>query len=384
MSRLPGSQAPPSVSAQPKRLQLSRPWLDEREEELVLDVLRSGRLSLGPSIDRFEELFAERVGAPHAAAVSSGTAGLHLLAHVAGLGPGDEAITSPISFVASANCAIYTGATPVFADVDPRTLDLDPDAVEAAITPRTKAVVAVDIFGYPCELEPLRELCERHGLVLIQDACEALGAEYRGAPVGSHGPSAVFAFYPNKQMTTGEGGIVTTHSEAEWQLLKSLRNQGRADGGGWLDHARLGFNYRIDDVRAAIGIGQLEKLDRILDARGGVARRYGELLRDVDVEVPCADDADHVRSWFVYVVKLPEGTDRERVIAGLESRGVATSRYLPCIHLQSYMRERYGFAEGLCPVAEGIAQRTLALPFYAQLEREDQEYVVEALRAALG
>jgi len=380
----PRSQASPSVSAQPKRIPLSRPWLDEREEELVVAVLRSGRLSLGPSIDRFEELFAERVGAPYAAAVSSGTAGLHLLTHSAGLGPGDEAITSPISFVASANCAIYTGATPVFADVDPRTLNLDPAAVEAAITPRTKAVVAVDIFGYPCELEPLRELCERHGLVLIEDACEALGAEYRGAPVGSHGPSAVFAFYPNKQMTTGEGGVVTTHSEEEWHQLKSLRNQGRADDGGWLDHARLGFNYRIDDVRAAIGIGQLEKLDRILALRREAAQRYGELLRDVHVEVPHADDADHLRSWFVYVVKLPEGADRERVIAGLESRGVATSRYLPCIHLQAYMRERYGFAEGLCPVAEGIAKRTLALPFYAQLEREDQEYAVEALRAAVG
>ena len=256
MTRLSRHQASPSVSAQPKRrLPLSRPWLDEREEELVLDVLRSGRLSLGPSIDRFEELFAERVGAPYAAAVSSGTAGLHLLTHTAGLGPGDEAITSPVSFVASANCAIYTGATPVFADVDPRTLNLDPAAVEAAITARTKVIVAVDIFGYPCELDPLRELCERHGLILIQDACEALGAEYRGAPVGSHGPSAVFAFYPNKQMTTSEGGVVTTHSEEEWHLLKSLRNQGRADGGGWLDHARLGFNYRIDDIRAAIGIG---------------------------------------------------------------------------------------------------------------------------------
>ena len=372
------------MTAATRQIPLSRPWLDEREEELVLDVLRSGRLSLGPSIDRFEELFAERVGAPYAAAVSSGTAGLHLLTHIAGLGPGDEAITSPVSFVASANCAIYTGATPVFADVDPGTLNLDPAAVEAAITPRTKAVVAVDIFGYPCELEPLRALCERHGLVLIQDACEALGAEYRGAPVGSHGPSAVFAFYPNKQMTTGEGGVVTTHSEAEWLLLKSLRNQGRADGGGWLDHARLGFNYRIDDVRAAIGIGQLEKLDRILAARAEVARRYTELLAGLDVEVPYADDADHLRSWFVYVVKLPAGSDRERVIAELEARGVATSRYLPCIHLQSYMRERYGFAEGLCPVAEEIAGRTLALPFYAQLEREDQEYVVEALRAAVG
>jgi perosamine synthetase len=373
------------VSTGTRAIPLSSPYLDERDEELVLEVLRSGRLSLGPAIDRFEELFAERVGAPYAAAVSSGTAGLHLLCHAAGLGPGDEAITSPYSFVASANCAIYEGATPVFADVDPDTMNLDPAAVEAALTPRTKAVIAVDIFGYPCELEPLRELCERHGLALIQDACEALGAEYRGTPVGSHGPSAVFAFYPNKQITTGEGGIVTTHSEEEWTLLKSLRNQGRADGGGWLDHARLGFNYRIDDVRAALGIAQVEKLDTILSLRAAVAARYTELLRDVDgVETPLADDAHHVRSWFVYVVKLAPELDRERVIAALERDGIASSRYLPSIHLQSYMRERYGFREGLCPVSEDLSRRTLALPFFTRLEAEDQERVVEALRAALA
>ncbi len=364
---------------------LSSPYLDERDEELVLEVLRSGRLSLGPSIDRFEELFAERVGAPYAAAVSSGTAGLHLLCRIAGLQEGDEAITSPFSFVASANCAIYEGATPVFADIDPRTLNLDPAAVEAMVTERTKAVIAVDIFGYPCELGPLREICERHGLALIQDACEALGAEYRGAPVGSQGPSAVFAFYPNKQLTTGEGGIVTTHSEEEWTLLKSLRNQGRADGGGWLEHARLGYNYRIDDIRAALGIGQLEKLDLILGLRAAAAARYGELLAGVDgLEVPLADDSDHVRSWFVYVVTLARGTDRERVIAELEREGIATSRYLPSIHLQAYMRERYGFSEGLCPVSEEISQRTLALPFFTRLEAEDQERVADALRAAIA
>jgi perosamine synthetase len=351
----------------------------------VLEVLRSGRLSLGPTIDRFEELFAERVGAPYAAAVSSGTAGLHLLARCAGLGAGDEAITTPYSFAATANCFIYEGATPVFADVDPRTYNLDPGAVEAAITERTRAVVAVDVFGYPCELEPLRDLCERHGLTLIDDACEALGAYYRGAPVGSLGVPAVFAFYPNKQITTGEGGVVTTHDEEQWRLLKSLRNQGRADGGGWLEHARLGYNYRFDDIRAAIGIGQLERLDFILEARTEVAARYSDLLAGVDgVQTLAADDADHRRSWFVYVIELAPGIDRERVIERLEAGGIGTARYLPCIHLQPYMRERYEFREGLCPVAEDLSRRTLALPFHTRLEADDQERVVESLAAALA
>ncbi|MDQ3164461.1 MAG: DegT/DnrJ/EryC1/StrS family aminotransferase [Actinomycetota bacterium] len=372
------------MAATLKPISLSLPYLDERDEELVLEVLRSGRLSLGPTIERFEELFAARVGAPFAAAVSSGTAGLHLLCRTAGLEPGDEVITSPYSFVASANCAIYEGAVPVFADVDERTMNLDPAAVEAVLGERTKAVIAVDIYGYPCELEPLRVLCERHGLTLIQDACEALGARYRGAAVGSHGPPAVFAFYPNKQITTGEGGIVTTHSEQEWMLLKSLRNQGRADGGGWLEHARLGYNYRIDDIRAALGIGQLEKLNLILELRAAAAARYARLLAGLDVEVPCADDADHVRSWFVYVVKLPRSSDRERVIAALEREGIATARYLPSIHLQAYMRETYGFREGMCPVSEDLSRRTLALPFHSRILAEDQERVAQSLAAALA
>jgi perosamine synthetase len=304
---------------------------------------------------------------------------------LAGLGEGDEVITSPYSFVASANCFIYEGATPVFADVDPRTMNLDPAAVEAAITPRTKGIVAVDIFGYPCELDPLRALAEKHGLALIQDACEALGAEYRGRTVGSHGVDAVFAFYPNKQMTTGEGGIVTTNDEETYSALVSLRNQGRADGGGWLDHARLGFNYRIDDISAGLGIAQVEKLDTILSLRQAAAARYGELLAGLDrLELPLADDSDHVRSWFVYVVTLERGLDRERVIAELEQQGIATSRYLPSIHLQAYMRERYGFGEGLCPVSEDLSQRTLALPFYTAIDPDDQERVAEALAAALA
>ena len=366
------------------RINLSAPWIDERDEELVLEVLRSGWLSLGPTGPRFESLLADAIGVPHAAAVSSGTAGLHLCMRLVGVGPGDEVITSPYSFVASANCAIYEGATPVFADIDPHTFNLDPSAVEAAITPRTKAIVAVDIFGYPAEYDELLAICDRHGLAMIEDSCEALGARYKGRPLGSHGHPAVWAFYPNKQMTTGEGGAVTTGSAAQHELLVSLRNQGRLETSSWLQHGRLGYNYRLDDLSAALGIGQLEKLERILAARRGVAAVYDELLADVEVDAPLADDAEHARSWFVYVVKLPAGVDRDSVMARLSAEGIATAPYLPSIHLQSYMRERYGFSEGMLPVSEDCSARTMALPFHARLDRSDQERVVEALRAALG
>jgi perosamine synthetase len=372
------------VKQEVRPVPLSSPYLDEREEELVLEVLRSGRLSLGPTIDRFEEAVADAVGAPYAAAVSSGTAGLHLLCVAAGIEPGDEVITSPYSFAASANCFVYEGGVPVFADIDPRTLNMDPEAVRAAVTPRTKAVVAVDIYGYPCELDELRAIADEHGLALIQDSCEAIGARYKGAPLGSHGPSAVFAFYPNKQLTTGEGGIVVTHSEEEWRLLRSLRNQGRGDAGGWLEHVRLGFNYRMSDVGAALGLGQVEKLEEIVPLRAAVAERYGGLLGGIDgVELPLADDADHVRSWFVYVVALPDNATRERVIATFEREGIGYNRYLPSIHLQPYMRERYGFRAGMCPVSEDLSSRTLALPFFTGLERDAQERVADVLRSAL-
>jgi len=372
------------VKQEVRPVPLSGPYLDEREEELVLEVMRSGRLSLGPTIDRFEELVAERVGAPYAAAVSSGTTGLHLLCISAGIGPGDEVITSPYSFAASANCFLYEGGIPVFADIDRRTLNLDPAAVEAAVTERTKAIVAVDIYGYPCELDQLRAVADRHGLVLIQDSCEALGAGYRGAPLVSHGTSCVFAFYPNKQVTTGEGGMVTTHSEEEWHLLRSLRNQGRPEPGGWLEHVRLGFNYRLSDIAAALGIGQLERLDEILALRANAAGRYGELLGGIEaIELPCSDDEEHTRSWFVYVALLPDAATRERVIATFEREGIGYNRYLPSIHLQPYMRERFGFAEGLCPVSEDVSSRSIALPFFTGIEPRAQERVAEVLASAL-
>jgi perosamine synthetase len=372
------------VSTATRRINLSAPWIDERDEELVLEVLRSGWLSLGPTGPRFESALAEAVRAAHCAAVSSGTGGLHLGMRLAGVGPGDEVITSPYSFVASANCALYEGATPVFADIDPRTFNLEPAAVEDAVTERTKAIVAVDIFGYPAEYDELRAICDRHGLALVEDACEALGARYKGAPLGSHGWPAVFAFYPNKQITTGEGGAVVTGSAKEHELLVSLRNQGRLETSSWLQHGRFGFNYRLDDLSAALGIGQLEKLERILEARREVAARYGELLAGVDVETPLPDDADHERSWFVYVVKLPAGADRDGVIARLGEEGIASAPYLPSIHLQPYMRDRFGFAEGLCPVSEDCSARTMAIPFHARLEREDQERVADALRTAIA
>jgi perosamine synthetase len=364
---------------------LSAPWTGEREEELVLEALRSGRLSLGPTLERFEQELAQRIGARYVAAVSSGTAGLHLAVRLAGFGPGDEVLTTPLSFVASANSILYEGATPVFVDVDPTTFNLDLGAAEAAITERTKGILVVDIFGYPAELDELTSIAERHGFTLVEDACEALGAEYKGHRLGSLAHPAVFAFYPNKQITTGEGGAVAVASEEDWRLLKSLSNQGRTDTGEWLTHGHFGFNYRLDELSAALGLAQLEKLHEILERRREVAARYGELLADVDaVELPAADDEDHVRSWFVYVVQVAEGIDRDAVMARLAEEGVASKPYLPCIHLQPYWRARFGTREGTFPVAESTSRRSLALPFHTRLTSGEQERVADALRRAVA
>ena len=372
-----------STTVQP--IGLSAPYVDEAEEEAVLEVLRSGRLALGPMTDRFEEALAERVGAPYVAAVSSGTTGLHLCVRMAGISSGDEVVTTPLSFIASANAILYEGGTPVFVDVDERTLNLDPEAVEAAVTPRTKALVLVDLFGYPLDIDAFQEIAERNGLAVIEDACEALGATYRGRPVGSFGPPAVFAFYPNKQITTGEGGAVALHSEEEWELVKSLANHGRTDRGETFSHERLGYNYRLDELSAALGVVQLGKLDEILPLRDEVAGRYNDLLADVEgVRLLCPDDEVHRRSWFVYVVLLQPPADRSAVMASLAAEGIASKPYLPAIHLQPAYSRRFGFKEGMFPVAEAAGAQGLALPFHTGLSAADQERVVEALARALA
>jgi perosamine synthetase len=364
---------------------LSAPYVDETEEEAVLEVIRSGRLAFGPMIERFEQALSERLGGRYVAAVSSGTAGLHLCAKLAKISPGDEVVTTPLSFIASANAIVYEGGTPVFVDVDGRTLNLTPEAVEGAITPRTKALMLVDLFGYPLDFDDFQELADRHGLAVVEDACEALGATYRGRPVGSFGHPSVFAFYPNKQVTTGEGGAVVVETEEEWAFVKALANQGRTDRGETFSHDHIGYNYRLDELSAALGVAQLAKLDRILELRDQVAARYDALLADVvGVRRLCPDDAVHRRSWFVYVVFIEPPADRAEVMEHLAAEGIASKPYLPAIHLQRAYGERFGFSRGTFPVAEAAGDRGLALPFHTGLSATEQEQVVDALIRALN
>jgi perosamine synthetase len=365
---------------------LSQPVIGPREEELVLQTLRSGRLSLGPMLLEFERRFAERVGVEHTSAVSSGTAGLHLALRAAGIQPGDEVITTPFSFVASANCILYEGARPVFVDIDERTLNLDPAAASAAVGGRTAGILPVHIFGYPADLPAFEQLAARNDLWLVEDACEALGAVHGdGRQVGSRGHPAVFAFYPNKQMTTGEGGIVVCPTAEMKERIDSERNQGRAPDMGWLDHDRLGFNYRLSDLACALGVAQLERLDELLEGRARVASLYNEALADVEgIETPCADRDGDRRSWFVYVVKLPAEVERDAAIEALRARGVDSKPYLPAIHLMSFYRQRFGHREGEFPVCEEVARRSLALPFFPQLTEGQVAQVTEALREVLA
>jgi perosamine synthetase len=358
-------------------------------------VLASGRLSLGPLQERFERDFASWLGVDDAVAVSSGTAALHLGVRMLGWGEGAEVLTSPFSFVASANCLLYEGATPVFCDIDALTLDLDPDAVGAAVGERTAGILPVHIFGWPAAMPELERIASEHGLGVLEDACEALGGvDSEGARVGARGNLATFAFYANKQLTTGEGGIIVPRSADDAIRLRSERNQGRAPGMDWLDHDRLGFNYRLSELQAALGVAQLERVDELLAARFRVAALYGERLGQMGgapagegdsdgLVLPLADRGQERRGWFVYVVQLPQGADREAVIADLDQRGIAAKAYLPCIHLMPPYRERFGFRGGEFPVAEGVAERSLALPFFTAMGEDEVERVAEALGEAL-
>jgi dTDP-4-amino-4,6-dideoxygalactose transaminase len=363
---------------------LARPEIGEREEQLALEVLRSGRLSLGPMGERFEREFAAWLGVEDAVAVSSGTTALHLGVRALGWGPGDEILTSPFSFVASANCLLYEGARPVFCDVDPNTLDLDPAAAEAALGERAVGVLPVHIFGYPAAMPALEAIAARHDLGILEDACEALGAvDCEGRRVGARGNLATFAFYANKQLTTGEGGMIVPSSADAAARLRAERNQGRAADMGWLDHGGLGFNYRLSDLAAALGVAQLERLDAMLERRDALADLYGEALAGIEgLRIPGAGAGQERRSWFVYVVELPGGADRDTTIARLGERGIASKAYLPCIHLFPHLR-KLGYREGQFPVAEAASARSLALPFFTAMTESQVARVCEALAASL-
>ena len=371
-----------SIRHATEEIPLARPVLGVEEEAAVIEVLRSGQLSLGPRVAAFEHAFCARLGVEHASAVSSGTAGLHLALRAVGVRDGDEVVTSPFSFPASANAPLFERARPVFADIDARTLNLDPAAAAAAVTERTTALLPVHIFGYPADMPAFEAL----GLPIVEDACEALGAVHAdGTPVGGRGNLSAFGFYPNKQMTTGEGGMVAGADADHKARIDSERNQGRAADMGWLDFDRLGFNYRLSDIACAIGLVQLERLDAMLADRACVATLYREALAGIEgLDLPCADSGGDRRGWFVFVVQLPRGVDRDATIRALRERGVQSKPYLPAIHLMTFYRETFGHREGEFPVCEDVASRSVALPFFPGLSEGQIERVATALREVLG
>ena len=377
---------------------LSQPDITEAEVEAVVAVLRSGRLSMGSRQARFEELVADRAQRRHGIAVSSGTAGLHMVLEALGIGPGDEVITTPFSFIASANCILFVGAKPVFVDIDPYSLNMDPTKVEAAITAKTKAIVAVETFGNPAHMHRIAQIAGAHEIPLVEDCCEALGGSEQGRPAGSFGRAGVFGFYPNKQITTGEGGMIVTDDDRLAEVCRSLRNQGRADmadpdgegygnlGGSWLLHERLGYNYRLSEIASALGVVQLQRLDEMLAARRRVAGMYMQRLMDCqDIVLPNVESAE-VMSWFVFVVRLSDvfgRVERDRIITGMRRHEVGAGAYFPCIHLQQFYRKKFGFEEGSFPVAEYVAQRTIALPFFNRMDETRVELACHTLKVMI-
>jgi dTDP-4-amino-4,6-dideoxygalactose transaminase len=374
----------------PTPIPLSQPDVGQREIDAVVEVLMTPTLSIGPKIEQFETAVAKLVKRQFAVGVSNGTCGLHLAMVAAGIGPGDEVITTPFSFVASANCILYVGAKPVFADIHPRTLNMDVAKAHAAITPRTRGIVAVECFGHPGGMVDIEQLAQRAELVLIEDCCEGFGGHVGTGvrddrPIGSFGKAGVFGFYPNKQITTGEGGMIVTDDEEFAVLCRSLRNQGR-DGMGWLAHQRLGYNYRLSEINAAMGIAQMARIEEILENRRRVAHAYMQrLMTNRYLILPTLDDQTQL-SWFVFVVRLndlfdPE--DRDTVMMELRAEGIGCGNYFPPIHLQPYMVKQFGFKSGDFPITEYIAARTLALPFFSRMTEGQIDAVCQTLERIL-
>ncbi len=371
------------------RIPLSAPDITQAEVDAVTRVLQTPFLSLGPELQLFEDALAAYHHVPHAVAVSSGTAGLHLALMTLKIGSGDEVIVPSFTFIAVANAVLQVGATPVLVDIDPVTMNMQPAAVEEAITPHTRAMIVVHTFGVPAEMDDLTFIARRHKLLMIEDACEALGAAYGSGTaakrVGRFGDLAVFGFYPNKQITTGEGGAVLASNPSHALRLQSLRNQGRRPDAGWLDHAETGFNYRLPEMACALGRVQLSRIERILACRQSVAKRYHELLGEIEgLELPALELPQRTISWFVFVVRLPQRANRERVQDALAAHGIATGRYFAPVHLQPSWKSRQQDASRPLPVTESIARRSLALPFFNRLQPEQQQAVADALREVLS
>lgn len=372
---------------------LARPEITECEVEAVVQVLRTPYLSLGPKLEEFEKKIADYVGTKYAVAVNSGTSALHLIIRALGIKEGDEVITTPFSFIASANCILFERAKPIFVDIDPKTLNIDPVKIEETCKhahvhtcTRIKAILAVDVFGHPADWDQLQKIAKEYNLRLIEDSAEALGALYKGKKAGSFGDAGIFGFYPNKQITTAEGGTIVTNNEQIAKLCRSMRNQGRGEGDEWLQHERLGYNYRLSDINCALGLAQLTRIEEILAKRERVAQMYNERLKDIEgINIPYVS-SDVKLSWFVYVVRLEERfTQKQRdwILQELKRRGIGCGNYFSPIHLQPFYREMFGFKEGDFPVTEHIAARTIALPFYNNLREEEIDYVVENLESIL-
>ncbi len=368
------------------QIPLSRPDVTEWEIERVVEVLRGPNLSLGPTLRRFEEAFATYIGRRHAVAVNSGTSGLFLSLLALGIGPGDEVITTPFTFIASATSIMMTGARPVFVDIDPVSLNIDPGRIEAAITPRTKAILAVEVFGSPAGFDAICEIATRHRLTVVEDSCEALGSTLHGQNAGTFGEISVFGFYPNKQITTGEGGMIVTARSDLADLCVSLRNQGRGAGGGWLAHERLGYNFRLSDINCALGLAQLSRIDEIKTKRRQVAAWYREMLAAEERLIVPQDASRCETNWFVFVVQLVESCglqQRDRLLQEMERQGIQVSNYFPPVHLQPFIAAQYGHAPGDFPLAESVSRRTIALPFFNRLTQDEVAIVCGVLRAVL-